>query len=131
MKFKSLLLGAGLLVCGFAFGQHPTGDSTAVFEEFEEQEVQLFAPNAFTPDGDYFNDTWKIYMEGIDIYDFHLTIFDRTGQVIWESFNTAGEWDGNFGDYPAPNGIYAYVIQAGDAKTDEIHQFKGFITVLR
>ena len=35
-------------------------------------EILIYAPNAFTPDGNELNQTWKVYMEGIDIYSFHL-----------------------------------------------------------
>ncbi len=125
-----LIAGVFMLVGVCSFSQHGPADSTAV-EEVEEVSIQLFAPNAFTPDGDYYNDTWKIFIEGNDIYDFHLTIFDRSGQIIWESYNTAGEWDGNYGGHEAPTGVYGWVIETKDANTDKIHQFKGHITLLR
>jgi len=133
MNFKTLFSGVVMLCCTSLFGQHSPGDSTFVddVEAPFNQEVQLFAPNAFTPDGDLFNDTWKFYIEGIDIYDFHLIVFDRAGQIVWESYDPSAEWDGNFGNVPAGNGIYGYVIQAGDAQTDQIHEFKGLITILR
>ena len=41
-------------------------------------EVLIYAPNAFTPDGDELNQTWQVYMEGVDIYDFNLLIFLKT-----------------------------------------------------
>jgi len=112
------------------FGQHLPGDSTSTETE-ETVQVQLFAPNAFTPDGNSFNDTWKVYIEGIDIYDFHLTIFDRNGGIVWESYNTAGEWDGNYGHQVAPDGIYPYRIETGDAVTDKRYVFTGYIMLIR
>jgi gliding motility-associated-like protein len=130
MKVKTLIAGFLMLANIYTFGQHTGSDSTAT-EELEENNVQLFAPNAFTPDGDYYNDTWKIYIEGNDIYDFHLTIFDRSGQIVWESYNTAGEWDGYYGGQPAANGVYGWIIETKDAETDKAYQFKGHITLLR
>ena len=129
MKVKTLVIGVCMSLGFSSFGQHvPTDPPT---ENTEKSSVQMFAPNAFTPDGDYYNDTWKIYIEGIDVYDFHLSVFDRGGQLIWESFNAIGEWDGYYGGSPAPDGVYGWVMEAGDATTDEKHQFTGFITVLR
>lgn len=128
---KELFLSAGLLVGTLSFAQHLPGDSTAIENGSNDNEVQLFAPNAFTPDGNYFNDTWKIYIEGIDIYDFHLTIFDRAGAIVWESYNTAGEWDGNYGDQIAASGVYPYRIETKDAVTDKRYVFTGFITLIR
>ena len=48
-------------------------------------EVLIYAPNAFTPDGDEFNQSWSVVMEGIDVYEFDLLIYNRWGEVIWES----------------------------------------------
>jgi gliding motility-associated-like protein len=130
MKLKTLIAGVFMLAGACSFSQHGPADSTAT-EDVEKHSIQLFAPNAFTPDGDYYNDTWKVFIEGNDSYDFHLTIFDRSGQIVWESYNSAGEWDGNYGGHVAPNGVYGWVIQTKDSETDKIHQFKGHITLLR
>jgi gliding motility-associated-like protein len=96
-----------------------------------ENEVQLFAPNAFTPDGDSFNDRWRVHISGIDIFDFHLRIFNRWGQLIFESFDPDGEWDGTYGGQKVQDGVYIWTISAADLNTDKKHQFKGFINVLR
>ncbi len=127
---KNVILGLVLIMTTTSFGQHLPGDTT-ITETEETVEVQLFAPNAFTPDGNSFNDTWKVSIEGIDIYDFHATIFNRNGEIIWESYNTTGEWDGNFGDHVAPDGIYPYIIETRDALTDKRYLFTGFITLIR
>jgi len=50
----------------------------------------IFAPNIFTPDGDEFNEYWRVYITGIDIYDFHLTMYNRWGEIVWESYNAEG-----------------------------------------
>lgn len=42
-------------------------------------EVHIYAPNTFTPDGNDFNQDWQVYIEGIDIFDFNLTVFNRWG----------------------------------------------------
>ena len=126
---KKLFIGVSLLVSTISFGQHLPGDTTTA--EVPIETVQLFAPNAFTADGNYFNDTWKIYIEGIDIYYFHLTIFNRNGEIIWESYNTAGEWDGSYGYQLAPAGIYPYRIETKDSLTDKRYVFTGFITLIR
>ncbi len=111
--------------CGELFGQSNPTDLTM------DKSVQVFAPNAFTPNGDYNNDTWQVFVGGADIYNFHLIIFDGTGQIIWESFNVNGEWDGNHGGNEAPSGVYGWIIETKDADTDNIREFKGHITLLR
>ena len=132
MKLKALFVGACMCMGALSFGQHmPPTDSTGTDWDTENNDVQLFAPNAFTPDGDYYNDTWKVFIDGIDIYDFHLTIFNRSGEIVWESFNTAGEWDGYYGGHRVSDGIYVWMIETRSEATDERHKFTGFISVLR
>lgn len=132
MTFKTLLVSVCLWMGMSATAQHGPADNPPFSdEESTENSVQVFAPNAFTPNGDTFNNHWKIFINGIDIYDFHLTIYDRSGQIVWESFDSEAEWDGNFGGNPAQAGIYVWMIDAKNATSDERHQFNGFITLLR
>lgn len=57
-------------------------------------EVLVYAPNSFTPDGDEFNQNWRVFMEGIDTYDFELLLYNRWGEIIWESHDINVGWDG-------------------------------------
>lgn len=94
-------------------------------------EVLLFAPNAFTPDGDEHNQSWGIYIEGIDIYDFELLIFNRWGELVWESHDASAKWDGTHGGKVVQQGTYTWVIRAKDVINDGKYEFNGFINVLR
>ena len=92
----------------------------------------IYAPNVFTPDGDSFNHYWKVYAQGIDPYDFHLQIFNRWGEIIWESFDLNGAWDGTYGPNEiVQNGVYIWTIRTKDLSSDKAFQFDGTVTVLR
>jgi len=95
-------------------------------------DVVLFAPNIFTPDGDSFNEFWRVYINGIDIYDFHLTMFNRWGEIVWESYNPEGAWNGRYGDQEiVKDGVYVWVIEAKDTYNDKKYEFRGHVTVLK
>jgi gliding motility-associated-like protein len=94
-------------------------------------EVILYAPNAFTPDGDEYNQTWGIHMEGIDPYDFQLLIFNRWGEVVWESHEIQAEWDGTYGGQVLPAGAYNWAIRAKDAINDAVYEYNGHMVLLR
>jgi gliding motility-associated-like protein len=95
-------------------------------------EVVIFAPNIFTPDGDEFNEGWRIYIQGIDIYDFHLTMFNRWGEVVWESYNSEGVWNGKYGSREiVQDGTYIWVLEAKDTYNDKKYEFRGHVTVLK
>ncbi len=95
-------------------------------------DVTIFAPNIFTPDNDQFNQTWRVYISGIDIYDFHLTIFNRWGEIIWESYNPDAEWNGTYGGTEdVQDGTYVWVVYAKDNYNDKKYEFRGTVSILR
>ena len=73
----------------------------------------IYIPNAFTPDGDQFNQTWlPIFSESVDPYNYELLLFDRWGETIWESHNLSVGWDGTYGSngLAVQDGSYTYKI---------------------
>jgi gliding motility-associated-like protein len=94
-------------------------------------EVIIYAPNAFTPDGDAFNQTWRVYMEGIDVYEFELLIYDRWGEVIWESHDINVGWDGMYNGQPVPTGTYVWTIRTKDSLNDAKYNYEGHVSILR
>jgi gliding motility-associated-like protein len=58
--------------------------------------ILFFAPNSFTPDGDEYNQQWEFFVSGIDVYNFELSIFNRWGEVIWETKDPVASWDGTY-----------------------------------
>lgn len=96
-----------------------------------EPEVLLYAPNSFTPDGDEFNQLWHVYIEGIDVYDFHLSIYDRWGQTVWESNNPETGWDGTAFGESLQSGTYIWALTAGDALNDSRYTWHGSVNIIR
>jgi gliding motility-associated-like protein len=95
-------------------------------------DVTIFAPNVFTPDGDEFNETWRVYINGIDIYEFHLIMYNRWGETVWESYDTTGEWDGTYSSTgKVEDGTYVWIVNAKDTYNDKKYEFKGAVTISR
>ncbi|NNF02005.1 MAG: T9SS type B sorting domain-containing protein [Bacteroidia bacterium] len=94
-----------------------------------EQEPIIFLPNAFSPNDDYANDRWGA-VTGF-VKDFRIAVFDRWGQLVFNSIDPNEMWDGQYKGSPAPNGVYVYrvFIRAyGDQKARNI---EGSVTLLR
>ena len=92
----------------------------------------IYIPNSFTPDGDEHNQLFApIITSGVDIYEFHMTIFNRWGETIWESFDTTGKWDGTYNGKICPDGIYNWTIEFGLPKNDGRKELSGSITLIR
>lgn len=94
-------------------------------------DITVFAPNAFTPDGDEFNQDWRIFVNGADIYDFDLFIFNRWGEIIWESHDPSVGWDGTYRGEIVETGAYSWKAVVKKPYTDERFNFSGFINVLK
>ncbi len=85
-------------------------------------------PTAFSPNGDGHNDL--LYVRGMNIDDMHLRIYNRWGQLVFESHDMATGWDGWFNGQKAPTEAYAYVLSVV-FKSGNTFQKKGNITLLR
>jgi gliding motility-associated-like protein len=92
----------------------------------------IFIPNTFTPDGDENNNEWApVFTSGFDPYRFELLIFNRWGQLIWESHNPYSKWDGIYNGMKCQDGIYFWTVTYGVEKTDERKQIQGHLTIIR
>lgn len=94
-------------------------------------DVLIFAPNTFTPDDDEFNQDWRVFITGINIYNFELFIFNRWGEIIWESHDPNVGWDGTYGGNIVQDGTYTWLIKCSDATNDGKYVFEGHITIIR
>lgn len=116
-----------------AIGDSYTCTATEKHEVQIVNDVNIFAPNIFTPDGNSYNETWKVHISGIDIYDFELTIYNRYGEIVFQSFDSEAAWNGTYGNNGniVQDGTYPWVVTAKDAIDDNKYQFKGTITIAK
>ncbi len=68
-------------------------------------------PNAFTPNGDGLNDEFKLISNSDNITAFKMYIFNRWGQMVFESNDIPNGWDGKIKGEDAPAGTYVYRIK--------------------
>ncbi len=91
----------------------------------------FFAPTAFSPNDDGFNDEFKVFGNGIVESTFSMKIFDRWGEVIWESNNLNKGWNGKVKDGKlAPVGSYTWFVQFRD-ENYVLHEKSGPVTIIR
>ncbi|MDD4489013.1 MAG: gliding motility-associated C-terminal domain-containing protein [Paludibacter sp.] len=91
-------------------------------------ESAIYAPNVFTPNGDGFNDEFRVAYKSI--IGFDCWIFNRWGSKIYHWSDPQKGWDGTHKGKAVPEGAYFYVIKAKGA--DGInYNLKGDINLLR
>jgi gliding motility-associated-like protein len=88
----------------------------------------VFVPNAFSPNGDNINDV--VYVYGGCIESMHFTIYDRWGNMVFETNDPAAGWNGQANGVPANSGVYDYTLQATEYNGDVINK-RGSITLMR
>jgi len=93
-----------------------------------KDEFLLFIPNAFTPNGDGINDTFK--PKGLGIKNFSLEIYDRWGSLIFQSGDLSKDWDGTYKGVLIEDGVYVYRITAIDQNGIR-HTKTGHVTLLK
>jgi gliding motility-associated-like protein len=89
----------------------------------------IYIPNAFTPDGNNTNDYFTA--KGSEISEFKMMIFDRWGEMVYQTEDIQTGWDGkaNNGSKPAESGVYVYKITVRDFE-QRYHDFVGHVTLL-
>ncbi len=92
----------------------------------------LYVANAFTPNGDGINDEYQI-VHDCDLVAYHLQIYNRWGERIFESFDPEETWDGTYHGIEAPIGTYNYLLNYTWMVYDADHneQKQGVINLLR
>lgn len=93
-----------------------------------------YIPNAFTPDGDPFNPFFKpLFPVGFDVYNYNMLIYNRWGEVVFETNNVEVGWDGSYGvlGRDAEPGVYTYFIRIKMPDVDKICVFTGHVNLIR
>jgi gliding motility-associated-like protein len=95
-------------------------------------DIIYYVPNTFTPDGDEHNQTFGVvFTSGFNPQEFHIEIFDRWGELIWESFDPTAKWDGSYYGTIVQSGIYNWKIRFGNEDNDGFNLITGHLNVLR
>ena len=102
-----------------------TGEASVSFEV-----VGIFyaIPNVFTPNGDEFNDVFKVYHVDAGIKVSSMSVYNRWGQKVFETSNN-NPWDGTYKGEPAQSDVYIYhaVLELNGGLIEE----SGEVTLLR
>jgi gliding motility-associated-like protein len=90
-------------------------------------EAIILVPDAFTPNGDAYNERFEV--KGYFISDFKMSVFNRWGEVVFQSNNIAEGWDGRIKEEKAPGGYYLYKIEALASSGDKVVKNGSFLLI--
>lgn len=90
----------------------------------------LWFPNSFTPNGDLLNDVFLV--KGVDITYFQLMIFNRWGQLIFETKKLDNGWDGIFQGKQVEQDVYVWKVKYKTICGKDLYNTKiGHVAVVR
>lgn len=96
--------------------------------EFVCGDVYVFVPSAFSPNNDGEND--KLFVRGQNLEKINLKVFDRWGELVFETTDQGVGWDGTFKGENVDPDVYVYHLQVICFDGQE-NLIKGNVTVLR
>lgn len=94
-----------------------------------KQGTEVWVPNSFTPDGNYVNDVFKAEAS-TEFEEFHMIVFNRWGQRIFESNNVHEGWDGTYNGKFCQQEVYVWIIEYF-TPGKERKTIKGTVTLMR
>ncbi len=97
-----------------------------------QDNVALFIPNSFTPDGEEHNNVFlPVFSTGFTPINYRLSIYNRWGETIFESTNHTVGWDGHLEFVLCPDGIYNYQISYTKIEGESPIIIDGHVNLLR
>lgn len=104
------------------------GDSATLLVYVVKPNLSFYIPNTFTPNNDRLNDYFTVVGSGIK--SVYMQIYNRWGELVFESFNPNDKWDGTFKGEKVIDGVYMYMMQIG-FKDGSFSYISGEVNVLK
>jgi len=107
-------------------------DSQNIFSESNTAEVftapRLYAPNVFTVNGDNINEVFQL--GGVFLDSYHISIYNRWGELVFEGSDIHNSWDGTLNGKPCQADVYFYLAE-GTGRSGQHISITGNVTLLR
>lgn len=115
----------------------PAGCSDTAYSSFQyAEELVFWVPNSFTPDGNEYNQVFlPIFSSGYDPYNYNLSIYNRWGELIFESNDMTIGWDGTYVSsgkiHESQDDVYTWKIRYKVKSNDEHKIAVGHVTIIK
>lgn len=118
-------------VCLTAISEHGCVHDTCKPIEFVEEFV-VHIPNTFTPDYDQYNQNFvPVFPSDVLISEYKMLIFNRWGEIVFESQDPAIGWNGKYANFDAQDGTYVWKIELKAGPEKERVLLKGHVNLIK
>ena len=123
--------GGGYIATLIAYSPFGCSDTMEVLIEVVE-DVIFYVPNSFTPNGDETNQRFQpVIHSGIDVNNYELYIYNRWGQLIFESHDVDNGWDGTYNGKIMNDNSFVWVMKFKSLYSDKKIEKSGSVTIIR
>ena len=91
---------------------------------------KIYFPSGFTPNNDGQNDLFKI-LGGNNLRDYHLVIYNRWGQNVFETFDFGKGWNGSFNGKLQSTATFVWFCEFKETGTASKTKLRGTVTLIR
>lgn len=91
----------------------------------------IYIPNTFTPDGFGINDLFIPGVHGVNVNDYELLIFNRWGELIFQSPSYEAGWDGTHKGIKVKQDVYVWKLKVKNYLNEEKKEYIGNVNLLR
>lgn len=106
-------------------------DRTTQYVKVDEI-VLYYIPNAFTPNTSPFNQTFDpVFIPGFFPSQYSFKIFNRWGELLFETQDPTVGWDGTYGGIIQQDGTYTWQLTFRENSTDKKHSYVGHVVLLQ
>jgi len=88
----------------------------------------VFIPNTFTPNSDGENDI--LFVRGLKVQEVYFAVYNRWGELVWETNDKTKGWDGIYKGKPADVGVFGWYLKVKCFNGEESFK-KGNVTLIR
>jgi gliding motility-associated-like protein len=92
------------------------------------EDFNVLIPTAFSPNGDGNNDVFRCILKNVT--SIQLDVYNRWGELVFETTDLRGAWDGTFKGRKCDMGVYIYYVNAKGINGEQ-RQFSGNVTLVR
>lgn len=103
---------------------------TSVQKILVREEYTVYAPTAFSPNNDSKNDYFEVYNHGIHPEGYHLLIYNRWGEIVFETKDKDKKWDGKYKGDIVSSDVYTWVLYYRNLNGMDYTR-SGHVTVIR
>jgi gliding motility-associated-like protein len=91
----------------------------------------LFIPTAFSPNGDNNNNSFGVSINPNCVETINLKVYDRWGEIIFESADPLIRWDGTFKSKELDPAVFVFVVRIKTTEMTQEETFKGNVTLMK